>query len=241
MNGVVITPDERFVISNHDNNQLVVLDAATGSEVGQIPASARSPTALAVAPDARALIWATRSRPPNILVWSLQYSRPLAHFGEGEYPGLLDVSSDGQFIVSGDSQGIVRLWDADAGTVIREIAVHKDTITDLDLSPDRSMVAAATFDRIAVVALESGEIIFSFEQPSIRTVAFSPDGQRVVSGGFREEVLVWDLATGQQQTTLRAERAFSDRHILRLAFLPDPRGLVTGATDGRIRLWRLPD
>ena len=52
---------------------------------------------------------------------------------------------------------------------------------------------------------------------------------------------MWDLATGHQLASLRAERAFSDRHILRLAFLPDPRGLVTGATDGRIRLWRLPD
>ena len=52
---------------------------------------------------------------------------------------------------------------------------------------------------------------------------------------------MWDVRTGRRVDTLRAEAAFSSAVIRRLAFLPDPRGLVTGATNGVIRLWRLPD
>jgi hypothetical protein len=41
--------------------------------------------------------------------------------------------------------------------------------------------------------------------------------------------------------TIRAAAALADREITRIAFLPDPRGLVSGATAGKIRLWRLAD
>jgi WD40 repeat protein len=241
LNGVAVTPDERLVISNHDNNQLFLLNATTGKPVTQIPTSARSPTELDVTPDGECLIWATRSRPPNLLIWSLSHHRVLARLGEGEYPGVIDVSADGRFVVTGDSHGMVRLWDTVAGTAIRELAIHQDAITDIALSPGGDLVASATYDKLDVRELDTGESRLCLDVPSARTVAFSPDGRRLVSGGFREEVFVWDLASGHQLASLRAERAFSDRYVLRLAFLPDPRGLVTGATDGRIRLWRLPD
>ncbi len=241
LNGVAITPDERFVISNHDNNQLVVLHATTGKPAIHIPTSARSPTDLAVSPDGQSLIWAARSRPPNMLMWSLLHNRPLAQFGDGDHPSVIDISTDGRSIVTGDARGAIRLWDTDAGVAVRDLAVHQDAITDIDLSPGCNLVASATFDKIDVRDLDTGESVLSFDVPSVRTVAFSPDGLRLISGGFREEVLMWELASGQQLASLRAERAFSDRQILRVACLPDPRGLVTGATDGKIRLWRLPD
>ena len=89
---------------------------------------------------------------------------------------------------------------------------------------------------------ELKEEIRSFDHDAwIQSVAISPDGRRLASGGFREEVYLWDLQTGRRYDTLKAESAFSDRHILRIVFLPDPHGLITGATDGKIRLWRLPD
>ena len=38
-------------------------------------------------------------------------------------------------------------------------------------------------------------------QARIRSVAFSPDGQRVVSGSFDQLVKVWDAATGAEVST----------------------------------------
>jgi WD40 repeat protein len=102
-------------------------------------------------------------------------------------------------------------------------------------------VATATFGRVRVSVLASGEAVGSLTVPNVRTVAFSPDGRRLVTGGAREEVFLWDCESGERLTSLRAEAAFSEGLILRLAFLPDPRGLVTGATGGKLRLWKLPD
>ena len=37
----------------------------------------------------------------------------------------------------------------------------------------------------------------------VRSVAFSPDGQRLASAGRRSTVKVWDAATGQEICTLK--------------------------------------
>jgi WD40 repeat protein len=241
LNALAFSPDEQFVVSNFDNTQLNLWAVSSGEPGAGVPTGARSPAAVAVTPDGCSLLWTTRSRPPNILMWSLTSNQPLARFGADESPNMMDLSRDGKSIVTGDSRGVVRTWDLATGQMLREYRIHNDAVTDLDLSPPGRLVATASFDEIRVTDLVTGETVYSFDVPTARTAAISPDGRRLVSGGFREEVFLWDLTTGQQLPTLRAERAFSDRYILRLAFLPDPRGLVSGASDGKIRLWRLPE
>ncbi|MBC8873903.1 MAG: hypothetical protein H8E44_31060 [Planctomycetes bacterium] len=241
LNGVAFTPDDRLVASNFDNAELRLWSTSSGKMAGSIPTSARSPSALAIAPDGQSLVWAIRSRPPNILVWNVLFNQPVAQFGHGDFPSVLDVSNDGRLLVTGDSHGTVRLWDLAAGAKLLELTVHKDAVTDIDLSPDGGLVASATFDQILITDLKNGTTAHAFDVPSVRTVVFSPDGRRFASGGKREQVYVWDLSTMRQLDTLRAEAAFSEETILHVAFLPDPRGLVTGATGGNIRLWKLPD
>ncbi len=241
LNGVAITPDERFVISNYDNNELRVWPAQENQPPGRIPTSARSPTGLLVTPDGSGLIWSARSRPPNILVWSLLFQRPIAQFGDGDSPNVIDLSADGGLLATGDSRGVVRVWDSIIGIPLYEFPAHRDAVTDVDLSPDGRLVASATFGEIRVIDLRRGGPVHTLQVPDVQTVAFSPDGRRLASGGKREEIYLWDVATGQPLASLKSESAFSDRQILRIAFLPDPRGLVSGATEGRIRLWRLPE
>lgn len=241
LNGVAFSPDDRRVASNFDNAELRIWSASSGTMASSIPTSARSPSALAIAPDGQNLVWAVRSRPPNILVWNVLFNQPVTQFGDGDFPSVLDISNDGRLLVTGDSHGTVRLWDLSAGVKLLELAVHKDAVTGIDLSPDGGLVASASFDQIVITDLNNRKTVHAFEVPSVRTVAFSPDGRRFASGGKREQVYVWDLASMQQFDTLRAEAAFSEETILHVAFLPDPRGLITGATGGNIRLWRLPD
>lgn len=63
-------------------------------------------------------------------------------------------------------------------------------------------------------------------------LAFTPDGQRFISGGFQGELRIWDTATQQPLGMVHAHR-----RAVR-AILPLPSGdFVSGGDDGRLILW----
>jgi hypothetical protein len=62
-------------------------------------------------------------------------------------------------------------------------------------------------------------------------------GQRAISSGDsgteRGGVVVWDVATGKRQLTLRGQRGA----ITALMFSPDDKWIVSGSLDGTLRYW----
>ena len=54
-------------------------------------------------------------------------------------------------------------------------------------------------------------------------MAFSPDGQRIVTGGEDRMAKVWDAATGQELLALKGAT-----DVWSVAFSPDGKRVVTG-------------
>ena len=57
----------------------------------------------------------------------------------------------------------------------------------------------------------------------VTSVAFSPDGRRIVSGSFDSTVKVWDASSGQEILTLKGPGSVDS-----VAFSPDGRRIVSG-------------
>jgi WD40 repeat protein len=68
---------------------------------------------------------------------------------------------------------------------------------------------------------------------SVRSVAFSPDGEQVVSGSWDRTVRLWGATKGVEPQTLGSH---SD-HVNSVAFSPDGKLVVSGSSDGTVQLW----
>lgn len=83
--------------------------------------------------------------------------------------------------------------------------------------------------------------IFSFKldahENGATTVAFSPNGKLIATGGGDSLVRVWRAADGELLYTLRGHSAF----VLEVAFSPDGKILASASADKTVRLWQVSD
>jgi len=69
----------------------------------------------------------------------------------------------------------------------------------------------------------------------IYTLAFSPDGKVVASGGLDTTVRLWDVKTGEQLAVFDGHRT----QVTRIAFSPDGKTLASCADESNVILWDL--
>ena len=159
------------------------------------------------------------------------------------------VTPDGRRIVSGGSDGAVRVWDLATGQLELEIQAHDGEVNAVAISPDGTRIASAGMDYSACLwSLATGDLeheltadraissrpLYSY---GVRAVVFTPDGRHVISDAARREAAlqVWDVATGRLELTLDGPE--DQAHAL--AVTPDGSRAVSGGDDGKLRVWSL--
>jgi WD40 repeat protein len=75
---------------------------------------------------------------------------------------------------------------------------------------------------------------FQGHEDSVSSVAFSPDGQMIVTVSYDYTVRLWDL----QGTPLSQPLKGHQDLISAVAFSPDSQMIISGSFDKTLRLWR---
>lgn len=144
----------------------------------------------------------------QILIWDAEHWERAAIL-EDELEGrvtALKFVDGGKALVSADGiagfSGRLQIWNAADWTVSKKIDnAHKDTIFDLDLSPDGQLLASGSADKLVRTwKVGSWEQAGFYEGHTgyVLTVCFSPQSDRLATAGDDEQIKVWNLATGKQ-------------------------------------------
>ena len=108
----------------------------------------------------------------------------------------------------------LHLFDLKSGGAARVLEGHTSTLSGVAFSPDGSLLATVSHDRLLKVwRLDTGEEIFSIvaHRASILSVSFAPDGKTIVTGAKDGLVKFWHTATGQPLGTLPSGRVGVDK------------------------------
>jgi WD40 repeat protein len=183
-------------------------------------------------PDGRAI--ATASLDGSARTWAIN-GRPLAVLA-GHSGAVLDArfSPDGTTVASGGEDGTVRLWDAETR---RELLRGKGGAPDRPggeaFSPHGDATATIDERRIRLERADGTESDLAGHERVVTSVAFSPDGRRLLSASRDRDAILWDVASGKALRVLRAHFGpVSDAR-----FSPDGRWIVT-AGPRSVGLWK---
>jgi WD40 repeat protein/transcriptional regulator with XRE-family HTH domain len=208
---VAFSTDGKFVLTGSDDRNARLWDAATGSEICTYAGHTDSVNDVAFSPDGRYVL--TGSDDKTARIWQAQTCQELRQY-VGQESGVKSVafSPDGLYVLAGSEDGTVRLSAAPAAPPPR---------TFVSLSQDsRSFTYAPNGNYVSTPG-------------GVHSVAFSPDGKTVLTGGQDSIARLWDLTTGREVR----EFIGHTKNVTSVAFSPDGKYVLTGSDDHTARLW----
>jgi WD40 repeat protein len=155
----------------------------------------------------------------------------------------LTFSPDGEQLLAGESRpccgGSLQLWDVDEYRPPITLLGYHLRFRDLAYSPDGSMLAVA-FEGSSVFWLidaDGGDPLRTFEDHSfqVNSLAFSPNGELLISGSGDQKVHIWRVEDGALLYTLEGHTD----DVNSVIFSPDGRTIASGSEDDTVILWGL--
>lgn len=112
-------------------------------------------------------------------------------------------SPDGKYILTGQSKGIVKLWDSKTGAELLQLKGHKKTVRALAFSPNSRFAITGSKGLVVWWDLSTGKPTnkFKLRNEWITIVKYSPDGRRLIVAGDDTAQLL-DSKTGDVITEL---------------------------------------
>jgi RNA polymerase sigma factor (sigma-70 family) len=169
----------------------------------------------------------------------------------GCFPRCLAYSPDGKTLAVGGSDNQIHLWNLTSGQVLRRLQGHQPSNAWNGIhrvvfcKGGKQLISSGADGTVRLWEVDTGKEVRQFQghHGIVSALALSEDGRTLAGapsrGDGRDEVLVWEVASGK-----RLWRLPHPHLVCGVAFSRDGKTLATGSGEvwkpGEIRLFRVP-
>jgi WD40 repeat protein len=228
--------DGSLIAIGNINNAIEIIDMNTGDISMTLPSeTSNNVNSVEWSPQRDRLAsrsWNVNRQMGTIEIWNLNTGE-LAHTLNSQSRG--EWSEDGSIFISDEHDYTITTWDTNSWEQIHTLPGFYGPIYDIAWSQESNLYAlAGMIGKLAVLRKNGGLLdVFSGHQERVCEVAFSPDGHQLASGSYDNNVIIWDVSTGEPEITLDDHKG----DVCYIEWSPDGSKIATGSHDKTIILW----
>lgn len=150
-------------------------------------------------------------------------------------------SSDGSKVLFAGDNGLVNVWDWEGSGALASFRQHGAgalnlVVWDCAFSPGDSLYASGGVDATARLWKEGATAAVQTYQHNshVRSVGFSPDGRRILSGSLDSTIRQWDTEYGEQI----GDSLNHGGQVICSDYSPTADTIMSAGRDGTIILWK---
>ncbi len=194
---------------------------------------------IAFSPDGQRFAGGCRGN--KVKVWDISNLKVVATIDRASY--VVAFSTDGKRLLVSDHEGAAFWCHLSTQTAERVPDYNGELkeVVSVDLSRDRKLAALGLASgKIRLLDLDTGEMVrdpFSGHVGPVRSVAFSPAGDKLASGGSDKNVFMWDVKSGSALGMCPEHKG----GVFGVTISPDGKTLASGCGAETIKLWNVDE
>nr|VFJ67431.1 MAG: WD40 repeat [Candidatus Kentron sp. FW] len=247
INSVAFSPDGQIILTGADDGTARLWDIKTGREINRPSAYLSDIISVVFSSDGQTFL--TGSDDNTARLWDTNTGQKIRSFsGHSSDVNSVVFSPDGQKILTGSDDDTARLWNINTGQEIYRFD-HWLDVKSVAFSPDGRTILTGSGEGTTQWDANTGDEIHRFVKDlyeisgftddavhlmgDVKSVAFSPDGQKILTGSNDGTTRLRDANNGEMI------RHFSWHwdDVNSVAFSPDGQKILTGSDNNIARLW----